>query len=209
MTKRGYRVHGIDVIPAAIDKAREIAIERGLAIKYEVMDVCKIPRQGESYDLIVDSYCTQGIVTDLDRAEMFAGIKARLARNGYFLLSCCVFEPDRVSPKVKIIDQVTGQVFIRFDDVDLWDRKNEICYNRFYPDPMKSEVGPDEYEGTICVNGTWYIHRRRYRTPETLHLELENHGFRVLEQSGDIMDNTICVHWESDLKFVESNSGFA
>lgn len=190
----GLRVHGIDIIPEAIDKAREIAAQRELPIEFEIMDVCKIPLQGESFDIIVDSYCTQGIVTDEDRAAMFAGIKARLAQNGYFLLSCSVFEQNRVNPEVQIVDPVTGRVFIGFDDNDLWDGDSEICYNRFYHDPLRPDVGPEDYGGTLCINGTWYIHRRRYRTPENLRLELENHGFKVLEQSGEVSENAICVH---------------
>jgi len=77
-------VHGIDVIPDAIDKAKEIAAKRGLDIKYDVMDVCYLPREGKPYDLIIDGYCSQGIVTDQDRAAMFSGVKACLAGHGYF-----------------------------------------------------------------------------------------------------------------------------
>ena len=43
--------------------------------------------------------------------------------------------------------------------------------------------------GTICVDGVWYIHQRRYRSPENLRLELERHGFTVLEQSGEVTEN--------------------
>ncbi len=36
-------------------------------VRFEVMDVTRIPRHGPGYDLIVDSYCLQGIVLDEDR----------------------------------------------------------------------------------------------------------------------------------------------
>ena len=190
----GYRVNGIDVIPDAIDKAREIAAERGLDIEYDVMDVCRMPREGEPYDLIVDSYCSQGIVSDEDRAAMFSGVKARLASRGYFLVSCSVFEPRREAPGTRIVDRATGKVFTAFDGDDLWDGDTGTCYNRFAVDPLRPDADPEDYEGTVLVNGVWYIHRRRYRTPENLRAELESHGFSVLEQNGETFENAICTH---------------
>lgn len=190
----GYQVHGIDVIPDAIDKAKAIAAEYRLEIQYEVLDVCQLPHQGKPYQLIIDSFCSQGIVTDPDRDAMFSGIKARLAKNGYFLMSCSVFEPDREDAKTQIVDNSTGKIYTRFDQDALWDRDTETCYSPFQPDPFRPNVGPEDYEGTICVNDAWYIHQRRYRTPKNLRLELERHGFTVLEQSGEVTENTICVH---------------
>lgn len=194
LAKLGYHVHGIDVIPDAIDTAKAIAAEHRLDIQYEVLDVCQLPHGGKQYQLIIDSFCSQGIVTDPDRDAMFSGIKSRLAKNGYFLMSCCVFEPNREDPETQIIDNATGKVFTRFDQDALWDRHTETCYSRFRPDPFRPSVGPEDYEGTICVNGVWYIHKRRYRSPENLRLELERHGFAVLEQSGEVTENAICVH---------------
>ena len=199
LAELGYRVHGIDVIPDAIDKAREIASERGLDIEYEVMDVCHLPHDGKPYELIVDSYCSQGIVTNEDRASMFSGVKARLATRGYFLMSCSVFEQHRESPEIRIVDEVTGRAFTAFDGGDLWDGETETCYSRFTVDPPRPDAGPDDYEGTILVNGVWYIHRRRYRTPENLRAELESHGFEVLEQNGEVTENAICTHRNASL----------
>ena len=95
LAKLRHQVHGIDIIPDAIDKAKVIAAEHRLDIQYEVLDVCQLPRVGEKYQLIIDSFCSQGIVTDPDRIAMFSGIKTRLAKNGYFVMSCSVFEPNR------------------------------------------------------------------------------------------------------------------
>ena len=199
LAKLGYQVHGIDIIPDAIDKAKAIAAEHRLDIQYEVLDVCQLPREGEPYQLIIDSFCSQGIVTDPDRIAMFSSIKTRLAKNGYFVMSCSVFEPNREDPNTQIVDKATGKVFTRFDQDALWDSDTEICYSPFHPDPFRPNVGPEDYEGTICVNNVWYIHKRCYRTPENLRLELEHHGFTVLEQSGEVTENAICVHWGTDL----------
>ena len=191
---KGFQVDGIDLIPDAIERAKEVASDLGLDIRYEVMDVCDLPVEGVPYDLIVDSYCTQGIVMDEDRDRMFRAVKARLAARGYFLLSCCVFEPARENPDVTVEDSATGKVYTRFDAHDLFDREAEICYNLFEPDPARPDVGPEDYDGTICVKGRWYIHRRRYRTPENLRAELEYHGFEVLHQGGEVMENAVCIH---------------
>lgn len=198
LAERVYLVHGIDLIPAAIAKAREIARERNLPITYAVTDVCQIPRSGEPFDLIVDSYCTQGIVTDADRALMFEGIRANLAPQGYFLMTCCVFERHRIDPGKITIDHETGIRYVAFDNDDLWDGEREITYNRFQIDPLRPDVPPDAYEGSRCINGEWYVHRRLYRTPETLRLELERNGFKVLEQNGDIRENAICIRSDAD-----------
>ena len=194
LAQLGYQVHGIDVIPDAVDKAKAIAAEHRLDIRYEVLDVCQLPHQGEPYQLVIDSFCSQGIVTDPDRNAMFSGIKSRLAKDGYFLMSCSVFEPDREDAKTQIVDNATRKVYTRFDQNALWDRDTETCYSLFQPDPFRPNVGPEDYEGTICVNDVWYIHQRRYRTPKNLRLELERHGFAVLEQSGEVTENAICVH---------------
>lgn len=46
---------------------------------------------------------------------MFSGIKSRLAKNGYFLMSCCVFEPDQEDAKTQIVDNATRKIYTRFD----------------------------------------------------------------------------------------------
>ena len=46
---------------------------------------------------------------------MFSGIKSRLAKNGYFLMSCCVFEPDREDPETQIVDNAIEKIYTCFD----------------------------------------------------------------------------------------------
>ena len=87
LAERGFDVHGIELIPEAVAAARRIASERGLEVRFEVMDATRIPRHGPAYDLIVDSYCLQGIVLDGDREAVFRAVKARLDPHGYYLVS--------------------------------------------------------------------------------------------------------------------------
>ena len=74
---------------------------------------------------------------------MFSGVKANLARRGYFLLSCSVFEQRREAPETEIVDVITGKVFTAFDNTALWDRETETCYSRFRVDPRTPDVGPE------------------------------------------------------------------
>jgi len=194
LAQEGFAVTGIDLIPDAIEKAKENAQELGLEIKYNVMDVCDLPAEGEPFGLVVDSFCTQGIVTDGDRDRMFRAVKRRLADRGYFLLSCCVFEPSREHPDITIEDAVTGKRYTRFDTHDLFDPDTEILYCLWKPREGMPDARPQDFDGTIHVNGEWYIHRRRYRTPGNLKAELEGHGFEVLHQSGEVLENAVCVH---------------
>ena len=194
LAERGYRVHAIDLIPDAIEKATEIADRLGHQINYDVLDVCDLPAAGDPYDLIVDSFCSQGIVKDEDRSRMFSAIKCRLSGRGYVLLSCCVLEPDRLNTDERIVDQESGAAYARFDSGDLFEMETEICYCRWKDREGLPNVGPEDYDGTININGHWYIHRRRYRTADSLRSELADHGLRVIHQSGDVLENAVCVH---------------
>ena len=191
---KGFHVDGIDLIPAAIETAREIAEDLNLTVGYEVMDVCNLPVQGEAFDLIVDSYCTQGIVKEEDRERMFRAVKGRLSKQGYFLLSCCVFEPDRENSEIRIKDSETGRVYTRFDKRDLYDIETEICYSLWRHRDQLPDAKPEDYDGTICINNNWYIHRRLYRTHQNLRVELESYELEVIFQGGDVMENAVCVH---------------
>ena len=90
LAARGFRVHAIDLIPEAITQAQLVASKRGMDLRFEVMDVTRIPRHGPGYDLIVDSYCLQGIVLDEDRQV----VDRRTGRvfDGYD--DDCLYDPD-------------------------------------------------------------------------------------------------------------------
>ncbi|WP_202872410.1 class I SAM-dependent methyltransferase [Kribbella soli] len=64
LAARGFRVDAIDLIPEAITLARRFARQRGVTVNFSVQDVCAMPAGSKQYDVIVDSYCLQSIVTD-------------------------------------------------------------------------------------------------------------------------------------------------
>jgi len=63
------------LIPEAIESASEIADLQGLSIRYDVMDVTRIPHDGEAFDLIVDSFCINHIVFAEERSAVFASVR--------------------------------------------------------------------------------------------------------------------------------------
>jgi 2-polyprenyl-3-methyl-5-hydroxy-6-metoxy-1,4-benzoquinol methylase len=192
LAERGFNVEGIDLIPTAIEIAKQLAKERNLDIHYEVLDVCKLPHEGKKYDMIVDSYCLQGIVTDEDREKVFAAVRARLKPEGYYLISTAMYEHEREYPDDKIADPGTGKAYSRYDKNALFAMDTEVYYDLFLQSSEQNN-NPEEYEGTLRIDSIWYILKRRYRKPHTLKRELESHGFKVVYQSDGLGENVLCV----------------
>lgn len=187
LAARGFRVDAIDLIPTAIDIARQQARLRGLQIDFAVQDVTKLPHAGPRYDLIVDSFCLQGIVTDVDREAVYAAVRARLALDGTYLVSSAMFDPARFHPFEQIIDRASGAVYHRYGDDGLIDPATGVVYA-----PLDED--PGAYEGTCQIEGRWYLLNRRHHRPAALRAELERAGFRVLYQDDGYGGNLICVH---------------
>ncbi|TDW21539.1 class I SAM-dependent methyltransferase [Kribbella kalugense] len=108
LAARGFQVDAIDLIPEAITLARRFARERGLDINFSVQDVCAMGAGSKQYDVILDSYCLQSIVTDPDRVSVLAAVRARLKPSGYYILSTAMYEPDRVYEDNFRYDATTG-----------------------------------------------------------------------------------------------------
>jgi SAM-dependent methyltransferase len=186
LAARGYRVDAIDLIPDAIDIARQQAQLRGLQIEFPVQDVTKLSHDGPRYDLIVDSYCLQGIVADADRQSVYAAVRARLVPDGTYLVSSAMFDPDRFYRRERVTDAVTGVVYHRYGDDGLIDPATGIVYA-----PLDED--PGTYEGTRQIEGRWYLLHRRHHRPAALRAELEGAGFRVLYQDDGYGGNLICA----------------
>jgi 2-polyprenyl-3-methyl-5-hydroxy-6-metoxy-1,4-benzoquinol methylase len=150
LAEAGFRVHAVDLIPAAITMARQVAAERGLTIDFEVRDICKTTFQA-SYALAVDGFCLQSIVTTDDRSRLFTAVRSALNPDGHYLISTAMYDPDRVYEDDSTYDPATG---------------------------------------IVLDNG---MPHRRHLRPEALRAELEQHGFRVLSQEGDLGGNVVCA----------------
>ena len=185
LAEKGFQVDGIDIVPLAIEMAKEFAEERNLTIHYEVQDICELPHEGKLYDLIVDSYCLQGIVTDEDRQKVFAAVRARLKAEGYYLVSSAIFDESRYRPDDIILDTHNGVVYNGYGESLIINMQSSIVYVRL-------EESPNNYEDAIQIDDAWYLPVRRHRKPSALKAEIEAAGFDVSYQDGE-GEHMICV----------------
>ncbi|MEU4198024.1 class I SAM-dependent methyltransferase [Kribbella sp. NPDC026611] len=161
LAARGFRVDAIDLIPQAITVARRFAAERGADVRFSVQDVCALADEPvrKQYDVIVDSYCLQSIVTDADRGRLFAAVRARLRDEGYYLVSTAMYDAERVYEPGFRYDPTTG-----------------ICYEEAPYAASRQDM--------IEIDGTSYLPHRRHLQPMALRDELESAGFHVVSQEG-------------------------
>lgn len=165
LASRGYRVHAVDLVPDAIELARQHAAQRGLSIRFDVTDICRWGETRERYDYVIDSLCLQSIVTDEDRSRVLHGVRMRLRPGGQYLISTAMYSPDRDYDEAEHYDPATGIVWTQV------------------PGPVE--------DGTM-INGSWYVPNRRHLTAEALRSELERHGFRLIEQSQPTGGDVVC-----------------
>ncbi len=153
LAARGFQVDGIDVSPIAIDLAKQFAVERRLEVNYAVADICNLPLT-DHYDLIVDSFCLQSIVTDADRADVFAAVRSGLEPQGYYLIGTAIFAETRDYGD-EVFDAETGIVYTEKDD-------------------------DDSFEDAVNLSGGWHVPNRRHLKPQVLLEELDKAGFKTL-----------------------------
>ena len=153
LAARGFQAEGIDISPIAIDLAKQFAAERRLDINYTVADICDLPLTGH-YDLIVDSFCLQCIVTDADREKVLAAVRSGLEPQGYYLIGTAIFTETRDYGD-EVFDAETGTVYTKKDN-------------------------DESFEDAVKLSGSWYLPNRRHLKPQVLLTELEKAGFNTL-----------------------------
>lgn len=193
LAAHGFRVTGYDVIPEAIETARRIAAEKRVPIRYEVVDVTQTPHDGERFDLVVDSFCLNHIVFADERTRVFESVKARLAPEGFYLISSSVYEPSRHQASDKVVDRRTGRTYDLYDGDCLYDPETDYYYAPVEAYPSERDA-TERLEDLIEVNGETFIPMRCYRDERRLREELESHGFDVIFQSGEFGENAVCTH---------------
>jgi len=164
LAERGYEVHGIDLVPDAIEIAQRQAAKRGLRIRFEVADICRWNDETDRCDVVLDSFCLQSIVLDSDRARVLNGVQHRLKPDGRYVLSTATFEQGRDYGDDHY-DPTAGIVWIPAagPEIDAWQ-----------------------------IGSSWYLPHRRHLTATALRTELEGYGYRIIDQSpagGDL----VCV----------------
>lgn len=187
LAAHGFRVDAIDLIPTAIEIARQQAAARGLAISFAVQDICDLPHDGNQYDLVVDSYCLQCIVLDRDRQRVFSAVRARLRPSGYYLISTAVMDEehqDLLRPGETVTDDASGVVYTRYGD-GVVEIRSGIVLN-----PLTTE--PTDFPDAMQIDGAWYLPHRRHLTPAQLDAELAGAGFRVIYRYPEHAGSVVC-----------------
>lgn len=162
LVQNGFEVDAVDISPTAIAMATEIARERNLGIHYQVQDLLAMPSLGKTYDLILDNYCLQSIVTDKDRGKLFSLVRSGLKANGYYILSTAIFNESRDygNGESTFFEESTGMVYDKVLD------------------------GGEQFEDAVFVNGSYWIPNRRHLHRDKLREELIRAGFDILFQDG-------------------------
>jgi 2-polyprenyl-3-methyl-5-hydroxy-6-metoxy-1,4-benzoquinol methylase len=170
LAAQGFHVDAVDLIPEAIAIAQRMAHERGLTVAFSVADICSLPSESpppRHYDLVLDSYCLQSIVTDRDRAAVFAAVRARLKPTGFYVISTALQTPERVVGPGYMHDPTSGITW------------------REVPDGT-------EIDQATRIDGTWYLPYRRHLTAEAVQQELARTGFHVLDLTGVEHGDVVC-----------------
>lgn len=187
LASHGFRVHAIDLIPEAIEVSRKAAAERGLDIQFEVADVCDLSPGAHQYDLVVDGFCLQHIVFDVERTRLFSSVRARLKPDGYYFVTAVPLDREHEEPiGTRIVeDPATGIVYTEYDETDLIDVKTGTVLRAF-------EADPDEYPEARVIEGRTFLPYRRYLRPAGLAEELEKAGFSVVFQDHQYPEGLVC-----------------
>jgi len=171
LAARGFQVDAIDLIPEAIAIARRMANERGVRVAFSVADICALASEPVTrrYDLVLDSYCLQSIVTDQDRGAVFAAVRARFEPRGYYIISTALHVPGRTAEPGFSYDASTG-----------------IYYREVPAGSVADQV--------VEIDGRWQIPHRRHLSADALRDELVAAGFQVLSlERSDSADVVCCL----------------
>lgn len=150
---RGLTVRGIDVSPTALEMARQNAADRGLDVRFDAADICRLPEHADRYDLIIDGHCLHCIVGDDDRRCALAAIRRLLKPHGLLLIETMSSHPELVIGEKYQIDPA-GVLSIRVDE-------------------------PADVDGTFQTGGEWFVPHRRLLSEEQVVNELGGAGFAI------------------------------
>jgi len=156
LAARGFQVDAIDLIPEAIAIARRMAAERNVEVAFSVADICALASEPvtKRHDLVLDSYCLQSIVTDQDRAAVFAAVRARLKPDGSYVISTAAHAPERIY------------------EPGTYDASTGINYRELPAGSVADQA--------VEIEGRLHIPHRRHLTADALRDELGSAGFQVL-----------------------------
>ena len=169
LAARGFRVDAIDLIPEAIAIAERMANARNLHVAFSVGDICALADQPATtrYDMVLDSYVLQSIVTDQDRHAVFTTVRARLKPHGYYVVSTALRDSGRVDGPGFFYDTSSGMYYREIPDGSITDQ-------------------------VVKIDGRWYVPYRRHLSADALRDELAAEGFDILILNGPDPGDVVC-----------------
>jgi len=87
LASRGHEVLGVDFVPAAIERARAKANERGLTARFEVADATELDQLGQTFDSAIDCGLFHTF-TDEDRPRYVASLAWAVRPGGRVHILC-------------------------------------------------------------------------------------------------------------------------
>ncbi|NOU93265.1 methyltransferase domain-containing protein [Paenibacillus sp. LMG 31456] len=163
LAEKGFTVDAIDISPTAIELAKSIALERNLKINYSNQDLLEMSELDKEYDLILDNYCLQSVVTDGDRSKLYSIIRSGLKRSGYYIIATAMYNESRFYGEDYYYCVETAMVYERV-------------------------ISPERYNDAVMINNEWWLPKRRHFKTEELRKELTSNGFSiVLQEEGNIV----------------------
>jgi 2-polyprenyl-3-methyl-5-hydroxy-6-metoxy-1,4-benzoquinol methylase len=200
LAERGFRVDAIDLVPDAIEIAKQQTALRNLDISYAVQDIFEVTPERKQYEVVLDSFCLQCIVFDDERQKVFSTVHTRLKPKGYYLVASAVMDAEHlamISEGETLTDSATGIVYTRYggDGKSLLDRRSGIV---LIPVDDNEISGPNtqdvfNFPDAVQINSTWFLPHRRHITREQLENELQRAGFRVIYRDASQEGCLACV----------------
>ena len=140
-TARGHAAVGVDVVPAAIERARAKAgdRDRGLAPDFVVADALRLEALGRTFDTVLDCGLFH-VFSDADRARYVASL-ARALRDGgrAFVLCFSEREPGDWGPR-RVTERELRDAFR-----DGWE------VERVVPERLETNLGPQGVHAWLAV----------------------------------------------------------
>jgi ubiquinone/menaquinone biosynthesis C-methylase UbiE len=104
----GLKATGVDLASAALDRARDKALERKLSARFLRQDARKLSELGESFDTVLDCGLFH-IFSDADRAEFVDALRSVVPPAGrYFMLGFSDQQPGDWGPHRLKRDEITA-----------------------------------------------------------------------------------------------------